>query len=70
MRQVQLQGEPPEVKILGEIIPDEPEFPMRGLGNQMPPRQMQPPPRPPFRGGNPHGTNGRSLFSSYFVFRH
>ena len=57
MRSVHLIGDPPEVKILGEIIPDEMEPPPAMPSLMSPPasrdqqhKPLAPPPKPPMKG--------------------
>lgn len=54
MRSVHLVGDPPEVKILGEIIPDELETASTSAALLSPTssarKPLAPPPRPPLKG--------------------
>ncbi|XP_067944816.1 pre-mRNA cleavage complex 2 protein Pcf11-like [Watersipora subatra] len=50
-REIRLFGDPPDVKILGEILPDELNGPMTGSGVGNLYKPLAPPPRPPARGG-------------------
>lgn len=57
MRSVHLVGDPPEVKILGEVIPDELETSRTAPNLMSPPavsgvkqKPLAPPPKPPMKG--------------------
>ena len=72
MRHVRLIGNPPDVKILGEILPDENVTPMTDKGPIPAPPKPQhfkplaPPPRPPVKGE--YSSNSAIVINlSYFL---